>query len=274
MREVAEQHRRDGKRVAFVPTMGAFHEGHRSLIRKACEVGDVVVTSIFVNPLQFTAGEDFERYPRNLEVDQQQAFEAGATIVFAPSTDDLYPRGFSTTVNPGQALTILEGKQRKGHFEGVATVVSKLFNIVKPHIAVFGQKDAQQAFIISKVVQDLNFDVKILVEPTIREDDGLAMSSRNIYLTKEERIRAAVLYKSLKEAERLISEGERSAASVCGKTKEVLLSASPTAIDYVACIDPTTFGEIDHIRPPSVLIALAVRFGATRLIDNMEIYVS
>ncbi len=274
MQRFADEQRARGKRIAFVPTMGALHEGHQSLIRTARDVSDCVVTSVFVNPLQFGPGEDFERYPRDLNRDQRVAFEAGTDVVFVPTVDDLYPDGFVTKITLPGELTILEGEHRPGHFEGVATIVSKLFNIVKPHVAVFGQKDAQQAFIIARMARDLNFDVEVTVAPTVRESDGLAMSSRNVYLSAEDRKRAHVLYRSLKQADQLIHDGERSASSLRRKTEDLIRSAGPTAIDYVACVDPATFRQIEMIAPPAVLVALAVRFGSTRLIDNAVISVS
>ena len=269
MQATVEEARRSGKRVAVVPTMGSLHAGHLSLMKIARQRCDLLVATLFVNPLQFGPSEDFARYPRNLQRDQELASKAGADILFTPETLEMYPNDFRTVVDVREASTILEGKSRPGHFTGVVTVVLKLFNITKPHIAVFGQKDAQQAFLIRKMVSDLNLDLEIIVAPIMREDDGLALSSRNVYLSEEERRRATALFRSLALASDRIGKGERSAEAVRSAMLEVLTQARPTQIDYVAFVRTEDFTEQESIKPPEVLIALAVRFGTTRLIDNI-----
>ena len=271
MQALADSLRADGKRIGVVPTMGYLHAGHLSLIQLARERSDRVITTLFVNPTQFAPGEDLERYPRDFSRDQELAAQAGTDVLFAPQTNEMYPPGYSTYVAVEKVSSILEGKFRPTHFRGVATIVTKLFNITKPHVAVFGQKDAQQAFLIRKLAGDLNFDLEILIAPTVREQDGLALSSRNSYLGGQERSRAVALYRSLKRAESLIAGGERSAAAVRAGMMEILSAAQPTAIDYVAFIRPDSFTEVETLTPPSVLVALAVRFSSTRLIDNMII---
>jgi pantoate--beta-alanine ligase len=269
---LAESLRAQGKRIGVVPTMGSLHAGHRSLIELARQHSDRVITTLFVNPTQFGPGEDFERYPRDIERDQEAAAQAGTDILFSPRTNEMYPAGYATYVEVEKVSSILEGKFRPAHFRGVATIVTKLFNITKPHVAVFGQKDAQQVFLIKKLVADLNIDLQILVAPTVREEDGLALSSRNSYLSSQERSRATALNRSLKSAQSLIAGGERSAEAVRAQMMEILSGAEPTQIDYVAFVQPDTFTEVETLSPPSVLVALAVRFGPTRLIDNMVIF--
>lgn len=269
MQRLAESFRTQRKKIGVVPTMGYLHAGHVSLIKTARELSDVVITTIFVNPTQFGPGEDFERYPRDFERDQKLASEAGADILFCPQRDEMYTPGFATYVEVEDVSKILEGKFRPTHFRGVTTIVAKLLNITKPHIAVFGQKDAQQAFLIRKMAADLNFDVSIITAPIIREPDGLALSSRNVYLDPDERQRATALYKSLKRAELLISQGERSADKLHNEIKKILIDANPTQVDYIAFVNPDSFKEVGTLTPPVALVALAVRFGSTRLIDNM-----
>lgn len=269
MQRLAESFRTQRKKIVVVPTMGYLHAGHVSLVKTAREVSDVVITTIFVNPTQFGPGEDFERYPRDFERDQKLASEAGTDILFCPQRDEMYTPGFATYVEVEDVSKILEGKFRPTHFRGVTTVVAKLLNITKPHVAVFGQKDAQQAFLIRKMAADLNFDVSIIIAPIVREPDGLALSSRNGYLTPDERQRATALYKSVKRAELLISQGVRSADKLHTEIKKILIDANPTQVDYIAFVDPDSFKEVGTLTPPTVLVALAVRFGSTRLIDNM-----
>lgn len=269
MQRLAESFRTQRKKIGVVPTMGYLHAGHVSLVKTAREVSDVVITTIFVNPTQFGPGEDFERYPRDFERDQKLASEAGTDILFCPQRDEMYTPGFATYVEVEDVSKILEGKFRPTHFRGVTTVVAKLLNITKPHVAVFGQKDAQQAFLIRKMAADLNFDVSIIIAPIVREPDGLALSSRNGYLTPDERQRATALYKSVKRAELLISQGVRSADKLHTEIKKILIDANPTQVDYIAFVDPDSFKEVGTLTPPTVLVALAVRFGSTRLIDNM-----
>ncbi len=269
MQRLAESLRAEGKKIGVVPTMGYLHAGHVSLIKTARAVSDIVITTIFVNPTQFGPGEDFERYPRDFAGDQKLASEAGADIIFSPAKDEIYTPGFATHVEVEDVSKILEGKFRPTHFRGVTTIVAKLLNITKPHVAVFGQKDAQQAFLIRKMAADLNFDVSIMIAPIVREPDGLALSSRNGYLSPDERQRATALHKSLRRAELLMSQGERSADRLHNEMEKILIEANPTQVDYIAFVNPESFKETGTPTPPAVLVALAVRFGATRLIDNM-----
>lgn len=274
MQSAADRLRGAGEKIGLVPTMGFLHQGHASLIRIARQNSDAVVTTIFVNPMQFGPKEDFERYPRDLPRDETLAKEAGTDILFCPEVKDMYAEGFRTYVTMEHVEDILEGKFRPGHFRGVTTVVAKLFNIAKPHLAVFGQKDAQQVFIVQKMAHDLNFGIQIVVAPIVREPDGLAMSSRNVYLNPAERSNATTLFKALHHAEQLVHSGERSVALVRKAMESVLQAGNPEQIDYIAFVRPDTFREIDRIDPPGALAAIAVRFGRTRLIDNLLIRVS
>jgi pantoate--beta-alanine ligase len=268
MQTQAERLRREGKSIGIVPTMGFLHDGHLSLIARARKETNIVVTTLFVNPAQFGPNEDLEQYPRDRVRDEKLAAEAGTDILFMPEARDMYPEGYRTYVVTEELAGILEGKIRPTHFRGVTTVVMKLFQIVKPHIAVFGQKDAQQAAIIRQMIRDLNLDVRLIVAPIVREADGLAMSSRNVYLNPDERKSAVALWKSLRFAEEAIGSGERSLAVVRSGMEAMLQEARASSIDYIAFVHPNTFREIDQIEPPEVLIALAVRFGRTRLLDN------
>ena len=268
MQEVSEKVRCEGKKIAVVPTMGYLHSGHTSLIERARSLAEIVITTIFVNPIQFGPNEDFTRYPRDFEHDKAVAHTAGSDILFYPDVEEIYPTGFSSIVEVEEASNILEGAFRPRHFRGVTTVVAKLLNITKPHIAVFGQKDAQQAFLIRKMVKDLNFDIDIIIAPIVREADGLAMSSRNIYLNETERKSAVVLFRSLQHAAERIRQGERSISILRKEMLNIIQSGTPTQIDYIAFVNPTTFSETEHLNQPKILVALAVRFGTTRLIDN------
>jgi pantoate--beta-alanine ligase len=269
MQKVADELRKEGKIIGVVPTMGYLHEGHLSLIRLAKEKSDVVITTIFVNPLQFAPNEDYDRYPRDFERDVKLAQSAGCDIIFHPSVEEMYPQNFLTYVEVDKLTKVLEGEFRPTHFRGVTTVVAKLFNITKPHIAVFGQKDAQQALIIKQMVRDLNFDIEIIVAPIIREPDGLAMSSRNVYLSDSERKDATVLYESLKLAEKLIENGERNSENIILKMEELIKSKPTAKIDYIAIVEPETLEKVETLSEgKEYLIALAVRIGSTRLIDN------
>jgi len=268
MQELADKLRSAGKSIGFVPTMGYLHPGHLSLVRIAKQQTDFVVVSIFVNPLQFGPAEDFDRYPRDFKRDEQLLEKEGANAIFYPELTEMYPSGFSTSVAVEKLTEQLCGKSRPGHFTGVTTVVAKLFNIVKPDKAIFGQKDAQQAFVIKRMVRDLNFDIEIVIAPTMREPDGLAMSSRNSYLSPEERKESAVLYQALQLAENLIRQGEKEAGTII-KEMEILIRSKPSArIDYVSIVDTENLQPVKKIEG-EVLIALAVRFGKTRLIDNI-----
>lgn len=273
IRTALRQYNGTGK-IGLVPTMGFLHDGHLSLIREAKSKCDAVVVSIFVNPTQFAPNEDFSRYPRDFERDSALASEAGCDILFVPSAEEIYPKGFSTYVTVEQLSSVLEGKFRPVHFKGVTTVVAKLFNIVRPHSAYFGQKDAQQFILIKKMVNELNMPVHIEIVPTKREPDGLAMSSRNVYLNSVERKNAAVLYQSLTLAESMIASGERNVSAIVSAMRELIQSGNPTQIDY---IDIVGADELDAktvlAKDQRVLIPVAVRFGSTRLIDNIMLTV-
>ncbi|RLA99905.1 MAG: pantoate--beta-alanine ligase [Deltaproteobacteria bacterium] len=268
MQRKAEGWRREGKVIAFVPTMGYFHEGHLSLMREGRRRGDVLVVSIFVNPTQFGPQEDFERYPRDLQRDLRMAEEVGVDVVFAPEAGAMYPPGFQTYVEVKDLQEHLCGLFRPGHFRGVATVVAKLFNIVKPHVALFGKKDYQQLLIIEQMVRDLNMDVQIVGLPTLREPDGLAASSRNAYLSPEERKAALALSRSLKRAEELFSNGERRTERILGEVRSILEADPLLQVEYVELCDPRTLEGLRGEVGKGALLALAARVGTTRLIDN------
>ena len=256
--------------VGFVPTMGYLHEGHLSLVRMARQANDFVVASIFVNPTQFGPSEDFERYPRDAEGDLRLLREADVDVVFFPTAAEMYPPGYLTYVNVEDVTERLEGACRPGHFRGVATVVAKLFNIVQPDRAYFGQKDAQQVVVIQKMAEDLNMPVEIVVGETVREPDGLAMSSRNVYLSPDERARALALSRSLRRARDLYAAGERNAARIRRDLTTMIAAVPGAAIDYVSVADPRSLRELDRIEDRA-LVSLAVRFGKTRLIDNVTL---
>jgi pantoate--beta-alanine ligase len=268
MQACADQARLENKKIAFVPTMGYLHEGHLSLIRIARELCDFLVVSIFVNPSQFAPHEDFDAYPRNFQRDFEMTEKEGVDIIFAPEIDDLYPSDFQTYVSLEKIPMHLCGISRPIFFRGVATVVTKLFNSVKPHTAVFGKKDYQQLLVIRRMVSDLHMDIDIIGGETIREHDGLAMSSRNTYLTKTQRESALSLNKALKSAQTAIESGIIEASRIISKTKEFISSHPETQIDYVTICDPETLEDIQVINRPA-LMALAVKVGSTRLIDNM-----
>ncbi len=261
---------KDGVLVGLVPTMGFFHEGHLSLMRAARPECTLVVVSIFVNPIQFGAGEDFNTYPRDFDRDFEMAAAAGADIIFAPAAAELYPDAFDTMVVPGNLAEGLCGAARPGHFRGIATVVAKLFNIVRPGIAYFGQKDAQQVAVIRHMARDLNYNVGIRVCPTVREPDGLAMSSRNIYLSKDERSQASVLYEALLEAKAAASAGQTSAAGIRRQIKRKIASQYLADLEYVGIVSPDTLEPVSEIKA-EVLAAVAAKFGRARLIDSMTL---
>lgn len=264
---------RAGFRIGLVPTMGFLHEGHLSLVRKARELCDAVVVSIFVNPIQFGEGEDYDRYPRDLLRDLGLLQKEGVDAVFTPTVKSMYPEKEQTTVEPVAGMeNKMCGRNRPGHFRGVTTVVSKLFNICLPDVAFFGQKDAQQALIIEKMVRDLNFPVRIVKGEIIREPDGLAMSSRNVYLSPEDREKATVLYRSLLMARDLINRGEREPSRVREAMLEMIKQVNGAQVDYVEIYNAFDLSELEEIRG-QVLLALAVRFGTTRLIDNLLVEV-
>ena len=256
-----------GKEVGFVPTMGYLHEGHLSLIRRARSENDVVVVSIFVNPTQFGPNEDFDRYPRDLRRDEELCKREGVDFIFYPSVEEMYPEGFSTFVEVEKLTENLCGKSRPGHFRGVATVVTKLLNIVHPTRAYFGEKDFQQLQVIKRLVRDLNIPVEIVGCPIVREEDGLAMSSRNVYLNKEERKSALSLYQGLRLAKELFERGERNPSVIRKKVEEFILSHPKTKIDYVEIVSPEDLKPVKEVKEGDV-IALAVFVGKTRLIDN------
>ena len=264
--------KKEGKSMGLVPTMGYLHEGHLSLVKAAKKHTDVVVMSIFVNPIQFAPSEDFEKYPRDLKHDEEMARDAGVDVIFYPSVKEMYPENYATYVTVERLTKNLCGSSRPGHFSGVATVVAKLFNIVKPDVAYFGQKDMQQALIIKKMATDLNMDLEIKIMPIVREKDGLAMSSRNEYLSEAERKDAVVLHQSLKQAENLIRGGEKEAKKIIRAIEETIKSKPTAKIDYVAVVDTKELKDIKTISG-EVMIALAVSFGQTRLIDNITITV-
>jgi len=254
--------------VGFVATMGYLHQGHLALMRQAREYNASVVVSIFVNPTQFGAGDDFDRYPRNLERDLSLLEKEGIDAVFATSIVEMYPPRFSSRVEVDNLTKRLEGASRPGHFSGVTTVVAKLFNIIQPARAYFGQKDAQQAIVIKKMVADLNMNLKVITLPTVREPDGLAISSRNSYLNPRERQAALVLYQSLMLAKKLWQRGERDAEKLRQEMVRFIRKEPLAAIDYVSIADPDTLEEMEEVKPPA-LVSLAVKIGSTRLIDNV-----
>lgn len=254
--------------VGFVPTMGYLHQGHLALVKQARAENSIVVASIFVNPTQFGPTEDFKSYPRDTERDLAMLRKERTDIVFMPSAEEMYPEGFNSWVDVEKVTDRLEGSYRPGHFKGVATVVAKLFNIVEPARAYFGQKDAQQALVIKKMVADLNMNLEVIVAPTVRESDGLAMSSRNVYLNPQERQAATVLFKALTLAQNTLKKGERNAETIRQQMTS-LISKEPLAkIEYVSIADAQTLEELSKIDRPA-LVSLSVRFGKTRLIDNM-----
>jgi len=269
MQILANNLRKEGKIIGFVPTMGALHEGHLRLIRKARKQADFLVVSIFVNPLQFEPGSDYHRYPRRFEEDRYKCEMEGVQAIFYPSVESMYPEDFSTFVEVKELDRYMEGEFRPGHFRGVATVVLKLFNIVKPHFAVFGLKDAQQYYIIKRMVRDLNLDIEIVPHETVRESDGLAMSSRNEYLSQESRKQAGAIYRALIMAKDMMFSGERRRKVIKEKFEEYLKKEAPLAkIDYVEITDTRELKPVDIIEG-EVLLATAVRFPEARLIDNL-----
>jgi len=254
--------------VGVVPTMGYLHEGHMSLVRRARAENDVVIVTIFVNPTQFGPGEDLESYPRDLQGDCAILSQAGVDLVFAPSASQMYPSGYQTYVTVEEVTRPLEGACRPGHFRGVTTVVAKLFNLTRPHRAYFGQKDAQQVRVIQQMVADLNYDLEIVVCPIVREPDGLAMSSRNNYLSLEERAAAPALHWALQEVQALYEAGERDAEVLRTAMRKVLATESLTNVEYVSVADLDTLSELDRVEQ-GALVSMAVRVGPARLIDNL-----
>jgi pantoate--beta-alanine ligase len=270
VRKILEAARLEGQAVGFVPTMGALHEGHRSLIRRARAENGFVVVSIFVNPTQFGANEDLSAYPRTFADDCEACADEGAELVFHPDVDEMYPKDATTTVNVGRVAEPMEGRFRPGHFDGVALVCAKLFAIVGPCTAYFGEKDAQQLRVVAQMVRDLALPVEVTGCPTVRDADGLALSSRNKYLGPGDRERSLSLSRALFKIESLVHGGERDAAKLRAAGMAILESAGLDAIDYLEVVDPTTLEAVDQVEHP-VLVCGAVRIGTTRLIDNVTI---
>lgn len=266
MQSLSDQLRKD-KKIAFVPTMGSLHEGHLALVRKARDIADIVVVSIFVNPTQFGPKEDLAKYPRDFDRDAQLLKREKTDIIFYPDAKEMYPEGYSTYIEVRKLQDHLCGKTRVGHFTGVATVVAKLFNIVKPHFAIFGQKDYQQLKVIERMVRDLNMDIEIVPYPTVREKDGLAMSSRNAYLSAKERGTSLLISASMTKAQERFQKGERKAPALKKTVEEALHSSDGIDIEYVNICDSETLEEVNEIKKNAVL-AIACRVGKTRLIDN------
>lgn len=267
MATLARMMKKEGRTVGFVPTMGALHEGHLSLVRTAKKHTDVVVMSIFVNPTQFGPHEDFDAYPRDFKADEMLAMNAGVDVLFCPSAADMYPAGHAACVLVERLTESLCGLSRPGHFKGVSTVVAKLFNIVKPDVAYFGQKDIQQAIVIRKMAEDLNFDLEVKVLPTVREASGLAMSSRNAYLSAAERQDATALFESLRLAGEMIDNGERDPQLVVAAMRRMIEAKKTARVDYISIVDAGELRPVSTIAG-EVVIALAVYIGKTRLIDN------
>lgn len=272
LKQELEPIRRSGVTVGFVPTMGYLHEGHLSLMRKSVEECGFTVVSIFVNPTQFGPGEDYDRYPRDLERDLSMCESVGVDLVFAPGVSEMYEPDACTRVTVSGLTQNLCGRSRPGHFDGVTTVVCKLFNMVRPDRAYFGQKDAQQVAVVRRMVRDLNIPVEVREMPTIREPDGLAMSSRNVYLSPDQRRAALSLHRSLRTAADMIEKGERSAAKIRERMIDIILSSGLAELDYVEIVDADSLRNIDTLKG-EVLIAVAVKFGQTRLIDNIKVVV-
>ncbi len=268
----ADRIRQAGLRIGLVPTMGYLHEGHLSLVRQALKVTDRVVVSIFVNPLQFGPTEDLAAYPKDTDRDIELLDQHGVHLAYLPDEKEIYPGDFATSVHVTKLTERLCGASRPGHFEGVTTIVTKLFAAVKPHVAVFGQKDAQQTIVIQRMVRDLNLDVEIQMAPTVREADGLAMSSRNAYLSAEERREAPALYRALMVGQKMIDRGERHAQKVIEAMRDVIEPQRSAKIDYIEAVDAKTLTPVAELKD-SILLAVAVRFGNARLIDNALVHI-
>jgi pantoate--beta-alanine ligase len=273
MASVARKLRREeDKTIGLVPTMGALHDGHLSLVREARRMCDVVIVSVFVNPAQFGPAEDFTRYPRDLTGDTTKLADYNVDYIFAPPVEEIYPKGFTTYVNVEGLSDSMEGVARPGHFRGVATVLTVLFNTIRPDFAFFGQKDAQQTLVVKRLARDLAFDIEVVVLPTVREQTGLALSSRNAYLSDEQRRAAAALYRALAQAREVYLEGERNPRRLAEVVRSQLEAEPLAHLEYVGVVDAETMDKFDRIpEDRSVLIALAAKVGATRLIDNIVI---
>lgn len=269
MASLARKLRRENKTIGFVPTMGALHEGHLSLVKEARQMSDIVIVSIFVNPTQFNEKADLEKYPRDLTGDASRLAEYGVDYVFAPETQEIYGEGYATYVYVEDLTETLEGASRPGHFRGVATVVTILFNTIRPDFAFFGQKDAQQIAVVKRLTKDLGFDTEIIEAPIVREESGLAMSSRNALLSPEDRQRASITYRALREAKIAFKKGERNAAKLTQIVQTVLESEPIAQIDYIAVVDRNTLHPVEKIGDNEAFIAVAVTFAGVRLIDNV-----
>ncbi len=270
MQKYSNRLKRQNKNCGLVPTMGYLHKGHLSLVRRSVKENDVTIVSIFVNPIQFGPKEDFKKYPRDFKRDEKMLKDTGADVVFYPTVKEMYRPPYYTYVNVESLTGALCGRSRPGHFRGVTTVVTKLFNIVKPDAAYFGQKDAQQAIVIEKMARDLNMDIRITTMPIIREASGLAMSSRNANLSAQQKKDASVLYKSLLLAKTMVKGGQRSSGKIINKMKKLITQKATARIDYIEIVDPQTLKSVKNVKN-SVLVALAVYIGRTRLIDNIKI---
>jgi pantoate--beta-alanine ligase len=270
VRQSVREAKKNGKRIGLVPTMGALHEGHLSLVRAAKSECDFVVVSVFVNPIQFGPNEDFEKYPRPIEKDLELCRQAGVDVVFHPEVKEMYPRELLTTVRVSKMTELLCGKSRPGHFQGVTTVVTKLFNIVGPDFAYFGQKDAQQALVLRRMAADLDVPITIRICPTVREESGLAKSSRNQYLNDAQRAQATCLSRSLRKAASLIKAGKRETSELIREMETIITTAGPCRIDYISVNDLETLEEVSVVQKP-VVIALSVNIGPARLIDNIMV---
>ena len=271
MASLTRKLRRENKTIGFVPTMGALHEGHLALVKEARQMCDIVIVSIFVNPAQFNEEADYKKYPRDLTADAALLTEYQVDYIFAPDEQEIYAENFSTYVYVENLTETLEGASRPGHFRGVATVVTILFNTIRPDYAFFGQKDAQQIAVVKRLTKDLGFDTEIIVAPIVREESGLAMSSRNALLSDEERQRASIIYQALRKAKLAVKEGERNAARLTEIIREKIETEPLAQIDYVAIVDAETLEPVEKIGENAVLIAVAARFGNVRLIDNTVI---
>ena len=268
VRSYARDVKRRGLSLALVPTMGALHDGHRSLLRRAQRECDAVLVSIFVNPTQFNSPRDFAKYPRDLEKDAEELRELNVDAIFAPHSDEMYPPGFETYIAPGKLTESFEGSARPGHFRGVSTIVLKLFNLVQPDLSYFGQKDFQQGRVIQRMLEDFNLDVRLVICPTVREGDGLAMSSRNALLSPDARHAATALYRSLRHGETLVHAGEVCAERVLNAMTAILDQERPVEVDYLALVDPTYLEPVERVTPGTVAL-VAARIADTRLIDNL-----
>ncbi len=269
MQEISESIRYSGKKIAVVPTMGYLHTGHLSLIRRAKEIADIVITTLFVNPTQFGPNEDYDKYPRDFNRDFELTKNNGSDYLFYPDTKEMYPINFSTSIDISKITEKFEGAFRPGHFKGVATVVAKLFNITKPHYAIFGQKDYQQTLVIKRLVEDLNFNIEIIIAPTIRDYDGLALSSRNTYLSTSEREKAGILFKAIETVKSEIAKGQRERLILNSHLHKTLRQIPEIKIDYASCAIANTLDEPEFFLPgDEVVILIACYLGKTRLIDN------